>query len=274
MIGASHRATGLLLLLAFATMGLSSGCAGKKKQAEIEFLPPDESYAMGVEFLEQRNLRKAADVLSGIDYYTHPEARFQLEPLVRIALADATFYQETNLALIDARTMYLDFVTLYSDHPRAPYAQFQAGICMLAQVNDPSRDQTQTYDAISDFRMVQQRWPNSLYAGAADAMIITSEAVLADHEMLVARYYMKRKKYVAAGERFRNILRDFPEYPDKESVYFLLGRALLKVNNTAEGRVYLDKLITDYPNSRYLHHAERELEQAGGRLNTDLQTRP
>jgi len=92
--------------------------------------------------------------------------------------------------------------------------------------------------------------------------------------MLVARYYMKRKNFRAAEERFRNILRDFPEYPDKESVYFLLGRSLLKVENTAEGRIYLDKLITDYPNSRYLHHAERELEQVGGRLDADLQTTP
>ena len=48
---------------------------------------------------------------------------------MRIGVADATFYQGHDLALIDARNLYLDFVTLNADHELAPYAQFQAGIC-------------------------------------------------------------------------------------------------------------------------------------------------
>ena len=66
------------------------------------------------------------------------------------------------LAYIDARQLYLDFVTLYGDHERAPYAQFQAGVCALAQANQPSKDQSQTYAAFADLRADRYDRPGSL----------------------------------------------------------------------------------------------------------------
>jgi outer membrane protein assembly factor BamD len=264
-------ATGLLGLLLLATA--TAGCAGKKGAAEVEGFvgpyTPEEAYRRGLQLIQDHDLNKATRILSNIDYYG-AENRQQLEPLVRMATADATFYQGTALALIDARSLYRDFVTLYGDHPLAPYAQFQAGMCILAQVTHPSKDQSHTFEAIADLELVERRWPSSVYARAARSMIDVAQTNLAKHEVFVGRFYLKRKKYLAAAERFRTVLNDYPAYTDLETVYFYLGRSLVSSNNPAEGRVYLDKLVADFPEGRYTEEAKTLLTEVGGQLELDL----
>jgi len=185
------------------------------------------------------------------------------EPRVRLALADTTFYLGDQLSLIDARSLYLDFVTLYGDHPLAPYAQLQAGMCSLLQVNDPSRDQSQTLEAIRDLREVERRYPTSPYARVARLKIVEANANLAEHEFLVGRFYLKRKRYRAAAERFRTVLQRYPRYPEPEKIYFHLGKALVLEDNAEEGNLYLSKLVEDYPSSDYVKEARRLLPQGG-----------
>ena len=138
---------------------LAAGC-GRKKKREIDtrLLAPRETYRLARDEIQRDNLRRAIDLLSRIDYRLG-EDRALLEPLVRITTADATFYQNNDLTLIDARALYLDFVTLYADHELAPYALYQAGICSLSQVSAPSKDQTETFQAIRDLRSVEMRFP-------------------------------------------------------------------------------------------------------------------
>ena len=128
----------------------AAGCAGGKKKIESGkgFLPGPRLYRVAMETLGKGNLRRARELLERIQFSR--EDRDTLEPMVRLAIADTPFYARDEISLIDARSKYLDFVTLYGDHAMAPYAQFQAGICSLRQANDPSRDQTQTRRAIAD----------------------------------------------------------------------------------------------------------------------------
>jgi len=234
----SVAGSALALLLAFVAL-LGLACSGKKK-ATVEagslgaFFSPEEAYGRGVALIQQGDLNKAARMLS------------------------------------DARSLYLDFVTLYGDHALAPYAQFQAGMCILLQITHPSKDQSRTFEAIDDLELVGRRWPNSVYARAARGMVVAAETNLATHEVGVGRFYLKRKKYLAAAERFRNVLNDYPEFADLETVYFYLGRALIGSNNPAEGRVYLDKLIHDFPGGRYSESAQRLLVDSGGPLELEL----
>lgn len=249
-----------------------TGCGGKKKKqraAEAQLVSSEERYAEGMAMLERRKLIQAVKLFSSINQYATGN-RQEIEPLVRLALADATFYQSNDLAYIDARSAYLDFVTLYSDHPLAAYAQFQAGICSLKQVRHPSRDQTESYRAIAELQEVARRFPRSVFAEASRSMVREAEARLADHEILVAEFYATRKNYAASVERLRFVLDRFPDYTQKDKLYFYLGDGLIRANNTAEGRIYLDKLLKDYPgDNRYVGLARKALSDAGGPLALD-----
>jgi outer membrane protein assembly factor BamD len=261
------------LLCVMVTMALATGCAGRKKKNEelneISFLSAPEQYQKAKEDLSKRDLRRAKTILQRIQY-TKPEDRSEVEPLVRLAMADANFYGRGGFSLIDSRSLYLDFVTLYGDHMRAPYAQFQAGMCSFKQVINPSRDQSRTRQAISELREVERRYPGSNFSAPAHLMGRRAEDYLAEHEFIVGRFYLKQKSYAAAQERFRIALERYPGYSEREKLYYHMGRALLGANNHSEARIYLDKLVTDYPDGKYVEDAREALSEAGGALDLDV----
>jgi len=249
----------LLLLLPGFT-----GCAKSKRMAPGTLLSARQTYEQAVREIQSDRLRQAQSLLQRVNYT--PEDRIELEPLVRIAIADATYYQGSGVTLIDARSLYQDFVALYGDHPLAPYAQFQAGVCSLNQVSAPSRDQAETHQAIADLHVVERRWPGSRFAEAARQMIRQAEHNLAEHEFMVGRFYLHRKAPSAAIARFRTILDDYPSFDELDKVYYYLSQAQLAMGNDTEARIYLDKLVTDFPNGTFVDQARKELDKVGGRL--------
>jgi outer membrane protein assembly factor BamD len=246
---------GLAALLLIA----APGCAHRKqkKEATIERLPAEALFQRATEELQARSLRKARLDLEKIQFTA--ENRPKLEPLVKVALADVTFYQGDSISLIEARSKYLDFVQLYGDNARAPYAQFQAGVCSLKQVRDPARDQAQTQRAIDDLKEVGRRYPQSPYADPAQDMIDEGEKNLAEHEFVVGTFYRKKKSYDAAVLRYRGLLETYPQYRAKDKLYYWLGWTLFESRQPAQGRVYLDQVVSDYPKSRYAPLAKRIL---------------
>ena len=249
-------------LLAVAVLATAPGCASRKKaQQTAEVLTAEQTMARVELAMAKHELRKAKALLQKIQFTQ--EERSVYEPLVRLGLADATYYLGDDLSLIEARSKYLDFVTLYGDHPRAPYAQFQAGMCSVKQIYSASRDQAQTLVAIEDFEEIDKRWPGSLYARAARQFLGKGQDSLGEHEFIVGTFYRKRKKYDAASARYKGLLVKFPTYRAKDKVYYWLGWTLTQASEPAEGRVWLDQVMVEYPRSKFAEMAKQLLaEQA------------
>lgn len=246
-------------LLALSLAGLAGAGCGKKQPVSLDLLSGERAYRAGMERLSRRDLVKAIETFERIRYAEDSIEEF--EPLVRLGIADATFYKGTDLELIDARSLYLDFVTLYGDHPLAPYAQTQAGLCSLRQVNHPSRDQSQTLDAISDLEEVGRRYPDSPFTDTARGLVRSARSRLAESEFLVGRFYMKRKRYLAALERFRRVIEDYPDFPETDKVLYHMGRSLVAMDSFTKGAIYLDQLLEDYPEGEYVKPARKLLAQ-------------
>ena len=266
------RVLGSCALAALACLGPIPVEAKRKPAEAAAARTAAETYEAGVAALMAGDERKALSLLQAIQYLG--DERTQLEPKVRLAIADATFYQGYSIARIDARSLYSDFATLYSDHPGAPYALFQSAMCAMSEMKHPSKDQVDTHQTMADLSEVVRRYPTSPWARAATRMRRIAERRLAEHEFLVGRFYVQRKRPLAAIARFRNVLDDYPSYPERDKVYLYLGRALLASKNDVEARIYLDKLVRDYPDGRYAEEARRELARAGGQLDLGVKQAP
>jgi outer membrane protein assembly factor BamD len=264
-----RRAVAIVAALLVVLSG--AACSSKKKaKGAAEVLSAEQALTRVDDAMARHQLRKAKTILGKVQFTT--EERAEYEPLVRIALADATYYLGDDLSLIEARSKYLDFVTLYADHPKAPYAQFQAGMCSVKQIYSATRDQAQTKIAIADFVNVSERWPTSDFARAARQFVSKGRDGLAEHEFIVGSFYRKKKVYDAAVDRYRDILETYPEYRQKDKVFYWLGWTLQRNRNEADARTFLDRVVTEYPQSKYAKKAhemleasaKRELERSGG----------
>jgi outer membrane protein assembly factor BamD len=94
---------------------------------------------------------------------------------------------------------------------------------------------------------------------AARSLLSEARSTLAKSEYIVGRFYLKRKRYDAAVARFRGVVEQYPEFDQQEELLFHMARALRMTDQGDEARVYLDKLVQEYPESDYAELARKEL---------------
>jgi len=154
------------------------------------------------------------------------------------------------------------FIKLHPNHPSADYMFYLKGLInfnddlgilgFVSGQDQSERDPKAAADAFVAFREMVTRFPDSKYAPDALQRMTYLVNTLASHEIHVARYYLKRRAYVAAVNRAQYALKTYPNAPANEEGLVIMVRAydamgLTDLRNDAE-RV----LMKNFPNSPYL----------------------
>lgn len=246
----------ILIIGLMATMG-----CGAKKAPKDPFAgqTADEIYQHAERQMEKKNYGRARTTLQAAlgRTTTTPE----LIAKVHLALADAYFYDGGIINLAEALSRYTNFMTFYPNHARVDYAQYQVALCHLKQVLTPDRDQTQTRRALDEFLKLRGQFPNSQYVAPAEEKANEARELLAESEFRIGQFYFRNEAYEGAVDRFRLVLEEFPLYSKKPKLYLLLGRSLIGLDREAEGKLYLQKLIAEYPDSDAAYEAAVLLEE-------------
>src|SRR3546814_18699336 len=75
------------------------------------------------------------------------------------------------------------------------------------------RDISNLRRSFDDFQVLIQKYPTSRYIGDARLRMIDLRNRMADHEMTVVRYYMRRGAYIAAATRAEQFVAEYPGSP-------------------------------------------------------------
>ena len=101
------------------------------------------------------------------------------------------------------------FVTLHPGSSDAAYAQFLIGSAYYEQIPDVTRDQGRTEKAIAALEEVSRKYPDSEYAQNAKRKIEVARDQLAGKEMVTGRYYLNRKDFTGAINRFKIVVTQY-----------------------------------------------------------------
>ena len=134
-----------------------------------------------------------------------------------------------------------EFIRLYPRHSALAYAYYLKAVAadsvtkswLDKYITDPAtRDVRSAERAYEFYQDLIKRFPNSKYAVAASQRLIVLKNQRARHELQVANFYMAREAYLAAANRARTVLTDFPRSASTEDALNLLAIAYDKMGMT------------------------------------------
>jgi len=259
-----RRARFVARVLAFALMAPAlGGCEsitnlwGPKDDPVLDE-PADRIYNEGLYLLNvKRDVKGAAKRFEEVDRQ-HPYSEWARKSLIMSAYAyyEAGAYEDS----INASRRYLQ---LHPGSPDAAYAQFLIGSSFFDQIRDVSRDQERTDKAISALDEVVRKYPSSEYAVSAKRKIEIARDQLAGQVMLVGRYYMDRRDYTGAINRFKVVVTRYQTTRHVEEALLRLTEAYMALGVAGEAQTSAAVLGHNFPESRWYKDAYALLNARG-----------
>lgn len=101
------------------------------------------------------------------------------------------------------------YIQLHPGSEEVPYAYYLVAVSYYEQIVDVGRDQKLTELALRSLDDVVRRFPESEYARDARLKIDLARDHLAGKEMEIGRYYLTRGSYLAAINRFKQVIAEY-----------------------------------------------------------------
>ena len=205
---------GTVVALCIALLALS-GCAHKNRQ--LQQSSPDVLYK------KARKALNSYDYNSSIKTYEQLTARFPFTDQARQARLDLiyAYYRagEKESATDAAET----FIRENPTHPRVDYAWYIKGLVdferppnaleKLFRVDLSQRPPINAKKSFDAFQQLIEKYPHSQYVGDAQQRMVYLRNRLADFELHVALYYMRRGAYVGALNRAKYCVENYDGAP-------------------------------------------------------------
>lgn len=249
-----NRVLGSVLLAATLTLG---GCGLLPEvKDETAGWSAQKLYSEAKDNLNDGNYERAVKLFETLEA-RYPFGRYAQQAQLEVGYA---YYKDNEP--ISAIAACDRFIKLHPNHPNVDYAYYLKG---LANFNDDlgllgnlvdqdmsERDPKAARDAFLAFKELVTRFPDSKYAPDSIARMKYLVNALAGNEVHVARYYLKRKAWVAAANRAKVVLTDYPQAPALEEALGIMVVAYDNLHLAAPRDDALRVLKLNFPNSKYL----------------------
>jgi outer membrane protein assembly factor BamD len=220
--------------------------------------PADKLYNEGLYLLNQKkDPKEAAKKFEEVDRQ-HPYSEWARKSLIMSSYA----YYEAG-AYDDSITAARRYIALHPGSPDAAYAYFLIGSSNFDQIAEVSRDQERTEKAMSSLEEVVRKYPNSEYAAAAKRKIEIARDQIAGKEMQIGRYYMEKRDYTGAINRFKIVVTRYQRTRHVEEALLRLTESYLSLGIVDEAQTSAAVLGHNFPDSRWYKDAYNLVQSKG-----------
>jgi len=246
----------LASLAAAAALSACHSTIGTKAQYAAD-QPAGELYNKGLAYMNAGKLTDATKNFDEVDRQ-HPYSEEARKALIMSAFAS---YRHAEYdTCIQTATRYL---TLYGGTKDAAYAQYLLAQSYFEQIPDVTRDQAKTQKALDAMQEIVTHYPDSEYVDDARKKILITRDQLAGKEMQIGRYYLERREYLAAINRFRTVATQYQDTRLVEEALARLVEANLALGLVGEAQTAAALLGHNFPDSRWYKDAYALLQKKG-----------
>jgi len=204
-----------------------------------------EAYQKGMDSLE------VGDVLFAAQKFNEAEILFpQSEWAPKSALMAAYSYY-TQDYYKDAIAELERFIRVYPYYKDLDYAYYLLAISHYEQIVDEKKDLQSIIDAKKNFSLLIKDYPNTEYALDAEFKLDLINDILASKEMYLGRYYLQKKKWIPAINRFRTIIDEYDTTIYTEEALHRLVEVYYIIGLKDEAEKYAKLLSYNYQSSKW-----------------------
>jgi len=257
--GGARFARLLAVVLVAASVG---ACSSFDMFAKKDDTPPDEPadrlYNEGLYLLNaKKDPKEAVKKFEEVDRQ-HPYSEWARKSLIMTSYA---YYQAGEYD--DCVNSAKRYITLHPGSADAAYAQFLIGSSYFDEIPDVTRDQSRTEKALAALDEVIRKYPTSEYANSAKQKIEVARDQLAGKEMETGRYYLKKKDYTGAINRFKVVVTKYQTTRHVEEALMRLTESYMALGIVDEAQTAAAVLGHNFPDSTWYKHAYALVKTGG-----------
>ena len=213
-----------------------------EKSLEMQVL---EAYSEGKESLER------GDVLFAAKKFNEAEILFpQSEWAPKSALMAAYSYYIQDYYM-NAIAELERFLKVYPNYKNLDYVYYLLAISYYEQIVDEKKDLQSIVRSKVFFQHLIDNYPNTDYSLDAEFKIDYINDTLAAKEMYIGRYYIQKKKWISAINRFRTVIDEYETTIYTEEALYRLVEVYYKLGLKDESKKYAKLLGYNYQSSKW-----------------------
>lgn len=249
---------------ALAALSLLTACSEDEEVYREQ--PVEELYNNAMDELLDGSFIDAAKGFDEVERQ-HPYSVWATRAQIMAAYA---YYKNNNY---DESIISADrFIKLHPGHRDVAYAYYLNAVSYYEQISDVGRDQGVTELALLSLQELVRRFPDTSYARDARLKIDLTRDHLAGKEMDVGRYYLTRGHYIAAVNRFRQVIERYQTTSHVPEALHRLTEAYLSLGMNHEAQVAGAVLGHNFPGSDWYLDSYALLEGVDLRPEADNQS--
>jgi outer membrane protein assembly factor BamD len=147
------------------------------------------------------------------------------------------------------------FMSIHPGNKDAAYALYLIAIDYYEQIQDVSRDQKVTQQALDALGEVARRYPDTKYATDARLKLDLVNDHLAGKEMEIGRFYQRTNQWLASVIRFRTVIDKYQATTHTPEALERLTESYLALGTPEEAHKAAAVLGANYPGSKWYERA-------------------
>ena len=244
----------LAIVLSCAALTLA-GCHSQTKDERYNNLTATQIYDEGIKNIKKQRYTQAIEDFEAL------ESRYPFGEYADKAQLGAIYAYYLNEDYPAALPAVDRFIRMYPRHHHVDYAYYMKGLINFNEAlgfygkyfkDHEERDTTTAKKGIQAFNSLLSAFPNSTYAPDAAQRVLYLRNQVAAHELVAARFYMRKGAYLAASNRANIVIEEFDQTPSMPEALAIMINAYrkLELNHLADDAYRV--LVLNYPNSPYV----------------------
>ena len=232
----------LLMCLLIACSNEKKVSVVKEKNIETQMI---EAFEEGYKELEN------GDVLFAAKKFNEAELLYpQSEWAPKAALLAAYSYYSQDY-YYDAEYELNRFLKVYPNQKNVPYAHYLLGMVYYERIVDEKKDLKPLIMAEEKFKFIEKNYPNTDFALDSSYKLNLINDYLASKEMYIGIHYIKKNKWIAAINRFKNVVNKYDETSFIDEALHRLVELHYNLGLIEESQKYASLLGYNYQSSEW-----------------------